>query len=188
MIEKPKSGGGSVWWYHCISRCSEQLKGLSYALCSEKENTRSDPTYSLMLLRSVEAVWVCVAPGHPTELLLVSSWWRSGEGGQGAVIILVTLTRESHSHTSTRSTEVLSFDINMLPHHSLWLLMLFCWRSLRFCCILLKYLEILTKEMPKVSMSKHRNSTTGHTGTISGAGRVETQWDRSALLLVLLME
>ena len=163
---------------------------LSYVLCSEKENTRSDPTYSLMLLRSVEAVWVCVAPGHPS-----CCWSAVGEGqvrggrrGQGAVIILVTLTRESHSHTSTRSTEVLSFDINMLPHHSLWLLMLFCWRSLRFCCILLKYLEILTKEMPKVSMSKQRNSTTGHTGTISGAGRVETQWDRSALLLVLLME
>ena len=108
------------------------IEMLSYVLCSEKENTRSDPTYSLMLLRSVEAVWVCVAPGHPTELLLVSSWWRSGEGGQGAVIILVTLTRESHSHTSTRSTEVLSFDINMLPHHSLWLLMLFCWRSLLY--------------------------------------------------------
>ena len=43
---------------------------------------------------------------------------RGGRRGQGAVIILVTLTRESHSHTSTRSTEVLSFDINMLPHTS----------------------------------------------------------------------
>ena len=192
MIEKPKSGGGSVWWYHCISRCSEQLKGLSYVLCSrERKHPEWPNIFPNVAQISGGGVGVGVGSSWASELLLVSSWWRSGEGGgrgQGAVIILVTLTRESHSHTSTRSTEVLSFDINMLPHHSLWLLMLFCWRSLRFCCILLKYLEILAKEMPKVSMSKQRNSTAGHTGTISGAARVETQWDRSALLLVLLME